>query len=118
MLPGARWLRRQSRRVALLAWWTVTLQLPRHAAYWLRARRTRGLPTRMLAALITDPVSPAGLRFETPAAPAVSIIITSYGKVDHTLRCLASIAAWRPAAAAEIIVIDDASGDPDLVLLE
>ena len=115
---GGIWFHRQLRRASLLAWWTVTLQLPRHAAWWLRARRTRQQPVQRLAALITDPVSPTALRFHAHAAPVVSVIITSHGKVEHTLRCLASIAAWPSETPTEIIVIDDASGDPDLVLLE
>ncbi len=117
-LPGASRLRRLSRRVALLAWWTITLQLPRHAAYWLHARRTRRRAPWAMAALITDEVSPTALRLQTNPVPVVSVLITSFGKVGTTLRCLASIAAWPPQAAMEIIVVDDASGDPDLTLLE
>lgn len=117
-LPGASRLRRLSRRAALLAWWTITLQLPRHAAYWLHARRTRHKAPWAMAALITDDVRPTALRLTTSATPVVSVLITSYGKVGTTLRCLASIAAWQPRAAIEIIVIDDASGDPDVTLLE
>ena len=45
------------------------------------------------------------------ADPTVSIIIPSYGKVEYTLRCLASIAAHPPAAAIEVIVVDDATPD-------
>jgi hypothetical protein len=115
---SGRWLYRQFRRAVLLIWWSLTLQLPQHAAFWLRARRTRSRPSRARANLLTDPLNPAALRFETHQSPVVSIIITSYGKVNHTLRCLASIAAWPSEATSEIIVIDDASGDADLVLLK
>jgi O-antigen biosynthesis protein len=117
-LPGASRLRRLSRRAALLAWWTVTLQLPRQVAYWLHARRTRRNAPRAIMALITGDISPTGLRLRTSAAPVVSVLVTSYGKVGTTLRCLASIAAWPPQAEMEIIVIDDASGDPELAQLE
>ena len=116
-LPGASRLRRISRRAALLAWWIITLQLPRHVAYWLHARRTRHKAPWAMAALITEDVSPTALRLNTSANPLVSILITSYGMVGTTLRCLASIAAWPPQAAIEIIVIDDASGDPHVTLL-
>lgn len=43
--------------------------------------------------------------------PVVSVIIPTFGKVDYTLRCLASIAAAPAAAPIEVIVIDDASHD-------
>src|ERR1700743_248866 len=35
------WAAKQLRRLLLLLWWTVTLQLHTHARYWLRARRLR-----------------------------------------------------------------------------
>ena len=117
-LPGTGRLPRLFRCAALLAWWTITLQLPRHTACWLHARRTRRRPPWTMSALITEEVSPTALRLRTSATPVVSVLVTSYGKVGTTLRCLASIAAWPPRAAMEIIVIDDASGDPDLTLLE
>ena len=43
--------------------------------------------------------------------PLVSVVIPVYGKVDYTLRCLASIAANPPSVAAEIIIVDDCSPD-------
>lgn len=51
------------------------------------------------------------------ATPLVTVIIPTYGKVDYTLRCLASLHRFRPAASYEVIVIDDASRDPDLASL-
>jgi GT2 family glycosyltransferase len=50
----------------------------------------------------------------TSATPIVSVIIPSYGKVAYTLHCLASIARHAPAAAIEVIVVDDASRDPEV----
>jgi GT2 family glycosyltransferase/glycosyltransferase involved in cell wall biosynthesis len=50
----------------------------------------------------------------TSEAPMVSVIIPSYGKVAYTLHCLASIARYAPAAAIEVIVVDDASRDPEV----
>lgn len=94
-------LPRRLRRPAQLLGWALTLRLPGELGYWLRARRLRGCAPR---------------RFSLPANPnpSVSIIIPTYGKVRLTLRCLASIAAYPPAAAVEVIVVDDASGDPAL----
>jgi glycosyltransferase involved in cell wall biosynthesis len=41
----------------------------------------------------------------------VSVIIPTYGKVEYTLCCLASIAAYPPEASIEVIVVDDAIQD-------
>jgi O-antigen biosynthesis protein len=48
------------------------------------------------------------------AEPSVSVIIPTYGKVDYTLRCLESIARRAPKTPFEVIVAEDASGDPDI----
>ncbi|WP_048863302.1 glycosyltransferase family 2 protein, partial [Acidisphaera rubrifaciens] len=58
-------------------------------------------------------------RLAVPCAPAprVTIIIPTYGQAACTLRCLASIAAHPPRAPVEIVVIDDASGDPAVAAL-
>lgn len=59
-------------------------------------------------------VDPARIRLPWigTASPRVSIIIAAYGKPEYTLRCLNSIAANNPASSCEVIVIEDASGDP------
>ena len=107
------WLERQARRAVLLVWWTVTLQLPQRYALWRRARRMRRLApiTPALQPILVHEVDPRGIRVPRSADPTVSIIIPSYGKVEYTLRCLASIAAHPPAAAIEVIVVDDATPD-------
>jgi GT2 family glycosyltransferase len=46
--------------------------------------------------------------------PKVSILIPTYGQVRHTLNCLASIAAAPPLCDYEILVVEDASGDPQI----
>jgi GT2 family glycosyltransferase/glycosyltransferase involved in cell wall biosynthesis len=112
-------LHRRLRQLRDLLWWTVTLQLPRHARYWLRARRGRqdlSIPPPAPPPIRAFP-DPATIRLTTTATPVVSIIIPTYGKVDYTLRCLASIMEHHPAAAIEVIVIDDASHDPEIALL-
>src|SRR5262252_9261995 len=105
------WIALQMRRVVLLLWWTVTLQLPRRLRLWQRHRRTRrGLPTAPIL-LVPAGKTPEQIRLPSSTEPLVSVIIPCYGAVDHTLRCLASIAANPPAAAIEVIVIDDATPD-------
>ena len=92
------WLARQARRAVLVVWWAVTLQLPKRYALWQRARRIRRLApiTQALQPILIQQVDPWRIRVPRSANPTVSIIIPSYGKVDYTLRCLASIAANPP----------------------
>lgn len=50
----------------------------------------------------------------SPAAdPLVSIVVSSFGSIDYTLRCLASIGRYPPSEPYEVIVVDDASPPAD-----
>lgn len=61
---------------------------------------------------------PSQVRLPSAATrPLVSLIIPTFGKVDYTLRCLASIAAAPPQVSIETIVVDDASPDPRVAAL-
>ena len=51
----------------------------------------------------------------TSETPAASIIVPTYGQVAYTYRCLASIAAHPPVASFEVVVVEDASPEPDAV---
>ncbi|MEJ5989470.1 glycosyltransferase [Ramlibacter sp. PS3R-8] len=57
------------------------------------------------------------IRFPAVAQPVVSIIIPAYGNIHHTLACLRSIHRCMPAAPIEVIVAEDASGDPQILRL-
>lgn len=107
------WLFRQARRGFLLVWWTMTWQLRSRLVLWWRVRRNRRVvpvtPDMQLVWL--GDLDPRSIRVPRSAKPLVSVIIPSYGKVDFTLRCLASIAAYPPKAAIEVIVVDDATPD-------
>jgi GT2 family glycosyltransferase len=59
----------------------------------------------------------AGVGLRTSDHPHVSVIIPSYGKPWLTLQCLKSIARFPPTAPFEVIVADDASGEPSVELL-
>ena len=59
----------------------------------------------------------ASVRLPTSDRPIVSVIIPGYGKPWLTLQCLKSIASFPPAVPFEVIVVDDASGDPQVELL-
>ncbi len=111
--PAFPWLERQARRAVQLVWWTVTLQLPSRYALWQRARRIRRLApiTPALQPVLIHETDPRRISVPHSADPAVSVIIPSYGKVEYTLACLASIAANPPVAPVEVIVVDDATPD-------
>ncbi|MEJ0015491.1 MAG: glycosyltransferase [Acetobacteraceae bacterium] len=107
------WLQQVVRRSLLLLWWTVTLQLPKRYGMWQRARRIRRTSpiAQDLHACLIDRVDPRSIRVPRSAHPLVSVVIPSFGQVEFTLRCLASIAAHPPKAAIEVIVVDDATAD-------
>jgi GT2 family glycosyltransferase/glycosyltransferase involved in cell wall biosynthesis len=80
-----------------------------------RARQQTGTPSTPCGPEADQLPVPALLRMPlgvpSAAEPLVSVIIPVYGKVEFTLQCLASIAAHPPAAAIEVIVVDDCSPD-------
>ncbi len=49
--------------------------------------------------------------------PEVSVLIPTYGQVPFTLRCLRSIGDALPDTPIEVIVAEDASGDPEIAQL-
>lgn len=57
------------------------------------------------------PQALATLRFDPVDDPAVTIVIPTYGQLEMTLACLASIARHPSQAAVEVLVVEDASGD-------
>ncbi|WP_354320380.1 glycosyltransferase [Pseudacidovorax sp. 1753] len=59
----------------------------------------------------------ATLRFDPPSEPQVSVVIPAYGNLEMTLACVASIAKHLPKAPIEVLVVEDASGDQDILKL-
>lgn len=110
---SAAWLARQTRRARLVVWWAATFQLWTQFGRWRRARRLRRIPptSQGLQPLLIQTAEPAQIAIRRDADPTVSIIVPCYGKVDYTLRCLASIAAYPPRVTIEVIVVDDATAD-------
>jgi GT2 family glycosyltransferase/SAM-dependent methyltransferase/glycosyltransferase involved in cell wall biosynthesis len=117
------WIGRQFRRARLAGIWALQGELPWRLRLWWGVRQARALPEpprggENLRAALGLPPALATPRPEDialpplPEAPRVSVIIPTYGQVDHTLRCLASLAAHPPQAPCEIIVVDDAAPDP------
>jgi GT2 family glycosyltransferase len=119
--PRCPFLAQVLRRSILLLWWTLTFQLHIHARYWLRARRLqRGTPPRAPLLLLPAPLpklDAASISVPLSPDPVLSIIIPTYGQVDFTLRCLASLVAHAPAVPFETIVVDDAAPDPETAKL-
>jgi len=88
-----------------------------HYESWKRSRAARGT----LAPPSIDPleaVSRLGeLWFTEVEHPLVSIIIPAYGNLPMTATCLRSIQRHRPHCPLEVLVAEDASGDPDMARL-
>ncbi|HVX21555.1 MAG TPA: glycosyltransferase [Acidimicrobiales bacterium] len=80
-------------------------------------RRLLGSPARVAPAAGPPPapaveaVVPAPLALPTAADPDVTIVVPVHGQWPMTADCLAAIAADRPAASYEVVVVDDASAD-------
>ena len=88
------------------------------AASWarlLRQFRRTPIPAQALYAPVDAPFSP--FTMPTSATPRASIVIPVFGAFAHTLACLRAIATHPPAAAFEVIVVDDASPDDSLANL-
>jgi GT2 family glycosyltransferase len=84
-----------------------------HARYWLRARRLRRDGPPLARPAVPPAADASTLVVADVADPLVSVIVPSYGQVDFTLQCLASIAEHAPSAPVEVIVIDDAWPGPE-----
>ena len=95
-----------------MLWWTLTLQLHVHARYWLRAQRLRRQGVQQPVNPLLPWIDPATLVVPLAEHPEVSVIVPTYGQLDYTLSCLASIAQHAPEAAIEVLVIDDAYPHP------
>nr|WP_314074546.1 glycosyltransferase [uncultured Roseococcus sp.] len=108
--------------------WTLTGQLPAQlrqrrgaiqarwefmeASLLLRLGLRRALRHQLgLPPAVTTP-DPATISLPTSETPLLSVIIPTYGQVPHTLRCLATLASHPPSRPYEVLVVDDASGDP------
>jgi GT2 family glycosyltransferase len=95
---------------------------------WLRNKNRKRLEKRKAARRPKGPnlctgidfeaiVSPSSLIFPEVGTPNVSAIIPGYGKADYTLRCLNSLLNSSTQCSYEVIVVEDASGDPSALAL-
>lgn len=76
------------------------------------ARRHPPAPSLCSGIDFDEIVAPESVQLEAADQPVVTIIIPGYGKADYTLRCLKSIQNTAIQTPYEVIVIEDASGDP------
>lgn len=88
-------------------------------ASWQRVRvQLRRVPAARRATLAFPPETPrAPAALPTSDVPLASIVIPVYGQLDHSLRCLRSLAAWPPQVPFEVIVVDDGSLDDSAAVL-
>lgn len=93
-------------------------------ADWYAIRASLGLQARKRpqemgaepAIAVAESAAPSAppdteIGFPEYAKPKVSIIIPTFGKLEITLACLRSIAAYQPRVPFEVLVVEDASGD-------
>ncbi len=109
-------------RALRLLYWTATLQLSARLRSGGKAgaMATPGDMRRSLG--IADPAASGPVHASTIEIlasdhPEVSVLIPTYGQVPFTLRCLRSIADAIPDTSIEVIVAEDASGDPEIAQL-
>jgi GT2 family glycosyltransferase len=75
-------------------------------------------PAEAMTAQLLEPSELlAGIRFPSYHEPEVSIIIPVYGNLPITAACLRSIAAHPPGVPFNVLVAEDASGDPAIMAL-
>jgi GT2 family glycosyltransferase/glycosyltransferase involved in cell wall biosynthesis len=88
--------------------WRVLRLLRRAAPKALRADPSAGT---LVSPKAFSAVEAAAIWIPESPEPVVSIIISTYGQIDLTLACLASIVEHRPRCAIEVLVVDDAFPD-------
>jgi len=105
-----RWLVRMFRHTGTLFAGTAA-----HDA-WLRRERPLAGTLRKHEPMPRNVLLAEARRFapEPAPSPLVTIIIPTFGQLDHTLACLCSIARNWPENAVEVLVVEDASGREDM----
>jgi GT2 family glycosyltransferase/glycosyltransferase involved in cell wall biosynthesis/SAM-dependent methyltransferase len=87
------------------------------AKRWLMRKSEAAMPalrTNLPMSAVEIEAMVAGLAFPVVSEPLVTIIIPAYGRLDHTAACLRSIMTNMPAAAIEVLVAEDCSGDESI----
>lgn len=64
--------------------------------------------------LASRPFALGDVRFDEVDSPIVSVVIPAYGNLDITLGCLRSVQLAGADVPFEVLVLEDASGDPEI----
>lgn len=125
-------LTRPLRLLALVArgdWGAVRARIAAHRVRATTAPKPVSSAARLpivpaAVTVVADPAAPAsrqidlqGLEFPFYNEPHVTILIPTYGNLAITAACLRSIAAHPPQIPYEVLVVEDASGDTDILAL-
>lgn len=86
----------------------------RPAKRWLLGRLDRQAPIEPPVQVEDAEAVLRGLAVPSSAAPRVSIVIPAYGNLGYTAAAVRSIVESAPAVPYEVIVAEDASGDPQI----
>lgn len=95
--------------------WQLTAPLRR----WLaRIKRIQyvdaALPAPPQSLSQPRPVTVKDLRFEATDHPLVSVVVPAYGNLEYTAACLRSLQSAGASCPFEVLVLEDASGDPEI----
>ena len=98
--------------------WLAPVRMP--VARWLASRSRE--PSQPIPVVVEEVAADrvaalAGLHLPEHEAPIVSVIVPTYGNFDYTVACLQSLARHAGPAGFEVIVAEDASGDPAMAML-
>jgi GT2 family glycosyltransferase len=98
--------------------WAITAPLRRLVASWRKHPSEPVLPPSPRELEVPQAlVELEDLAFPRFDTPLVSIVIPTYGKLEFTLACLASIHRALPECPFEILVLEDHSGEEGMDLL-
>src|ERR1700733_47031 len=93
-----------ARRLTLFLWTTVTSRMSDDLRRQLRGEPERDSPISCDIDSNLD-IAPETICLVQCETPVVSVVIPTYGQLNFTLRCLASIQAHIPAVPIEVIVV-------------
>ncbi|UWX04294.1 glycosyltransferase [Pseudoxanthomonas sp. NC8] len=87
----------------------------RPAKKWLigRMQRQQVIQPPIAAGTAPEPLL-EGLELPACESPRVTVVIPAYGNLGYTAAAVRSIVESRPAVAYEVLVVEDASGDPQI----